>query len=204
MKKSLLLILALICIEGATTAQTRTQRIVQVSGVIVATDSLVLVPYATIYRSADNRGTFSDYNGYFTMPVQAGDTLNFVCIGLKNSSYIVPDDSTKIHISMVQWMDLDPVVLPTVNILPYPSPDKLRQELLALDLPGDRYFRFTREIASVTRYDGLADLNEAAMNEASSTLITRYSNGFKSGGNLLDPVAWGNFVNALRSGRRKP
>ena len=178
-------------------------RVVQVSGVVVATDSLLPVPYVTIYRSKDNRGTYTDYNGYFTMPVHAGDTLNFICIGLKKSSFVVPYDSAQSHLSIVQWMQMENVMLPTVNVLPYPEPYKLRSELLALDLPGDRYYRFNRNIAAASTYDGLRDLSEDATNDASATLIARYTSGFKSGGNLLDPQAWGKFVRALKRGDDK-
>jgi hypothetical protein len=165
---------------------------------VVATDSLLPVPYATVYRSSDNRGTFSDHTGYFTLPALAGDTLNFMFLGLKKSSYVIPYDTTQTHISIVQWMEQQEVMLPTVNVLPYPSPGRLRAEVLALDFPGDGYFRFDRTAASVSTYDGLRDLSADAYAEASATMIARYNGGFRSGGNLLDAASWGRFMNAIR------
>lgn len=176
----------------------QSRHILQVSGVVVATDSLIPVPYATVYRSSDNRGTFSDHTGYFTLPVLAGDTLHFMFLGLKRSTYVIPFDTLQTHISMVQWMEQDEILLPTVNVLPYPSPARLRAEVLALDFPGDGYFRFNRAAASVSNYDGLRDLSADAYAEASATMIARYNGGFRSGGNLLDAASWGRFVNALR------
>jgi hypothetical protein len=172
--------------------------ILQVSGVVVATDSLIPVPYATVFRSSDNRGTFSDHTGYFTLPAEAGDTLNFIFLGLKRSSYIIPNDTSQAHISIVQWMEQEDILLPAVNVLPYPSPGRLRAEMLALDFPGDSYFRFDRTAASVANIDGLRDLSADAYAEASATMIARYSGGFRSGGNLLDAASWGRFVNALK------
>jgi hypothetical protein len=172
--------------------------ILQVSGVVVATDSLIPVPYATVFRSSDNRGTFSDHTGYFTLPVVAGDTLNFIFLGLRRSRYVIPNDTTQVHISIVQWMEQEDVLLPAVNVLPYPSPGRLRAEILALDFPGDTYFRFDRTAASVTSIDGLRDLSADAYAEASATMIARYNGGFRSGGNLLDAASWGRFVNALK------
>jgi hypothetical protein len=174
------------------------RHILQVSGVVVATDSLIPVPYATVFRSSDNRGTFSDHTGYFTLPVIAGDTLNFIFLGLKRSTYVIPFDTVQTHISMVQWMEQENVMLPAVNVLPYPSPARLRSEVLALDFPGDGYFRFDRSAASVSNYDGLRDLSADAYADASATMIARYNGGFRSGGNLLDAAAWGSFVSALR------
>lgn len=199
MKK--LLLIALIC-GAAMIGNAQKAHVVQVSGVIVATDSLLPVPFATIYRSNDNRGTFADYNGYFTMPALVGDTIHFVSIGLKRSYFVVPVDTNQTHISIVQWMQLEEIMLPEVQVRRYPSPEKLRKELLALDLPGDNYYAFNRNAVSVTNYDGLADLSDQSTEMANEMLITRYSNGFKSGGNLLDPAAWGRFVRALKSGDR--
>jgi len=192
-------LLILTCILATTTAvSAQSRHILQVSGVVVATDSLLPVPYATVYRSSDNRGTFSDHTGYFTLPALAGDTLNFMFLGLKKSSYVIPYDTTQTHISIVQWMEQQEVMLPTVNVLPYPSPGRLRAEVLALDFPGDGYFRFDRTAASVSTYDGLRDLSADAYAEASATMIARYNGGFRSGGNLLDAASWGRFMNAIR------
>jgi hypothetical protein len=173
--------------------------IVQVSGVVVVTDTLVPVPYVSIYRHRDYRGTFTDYNGYFSLPAQVGDTLRFVRIGLKSSYFVVPYDTLN-RISVVQLMDEDTLMLPTVNILPYPAPHRLRQEMLALDLPGDGYNRFSRESLDPKNYDGLRNFADDAYNEGSSTLSARYSNSFKSGGNLLDAAAWRKFMKALKRG----
>lgn len=174
------------------------KRVLQVSGVVVATDSLIPVPYATIYRGKDHRGTFSDYSGYFTMPAEVGDTMFFMYIGLKKSSFIIPDDTSTHHISIVQWMEQDEIILPTVNVLPYPTPAKLRHEILALDLPGDPYFKFNRNIASITNFDGLAEMSDAAYRESSQAIIARYSGSFRSGGNLLDAAAWTKFMKAMK------
>lgn len=191
-------ILLLILVFFAGLAHGQEKRILQVSGVVVATDSLIPVPYATVFRSSDNRGTFSDHTGYFTLPAVAGDTLNFIFLGLKRSTYVIPTDIEQTHLSMVQWMEQEDLLLPTVNVLPYPSPARLRAEVLALDFPGDNYFRFDRTAASVSTFDGLRDLSADAYAEASATMIARYNGGFRSGGNLLDAAAWGRFVNALK------
>ena len=200
MKKLLLFVLLAV---STCSGWAQVKKAIQVSGVIVATDSLIPVPYATIYRSNDRRGTFADYNGYFTLPALVGDTIHFTSVGLKNSFFVIPDDSVQTHISIVQWMEVTEVMLPEVVVRPYPSPGSLRRELLALDLPGDRYYRFSREAVNAKDYDGLADLSENAVNEANDMMITRYTSGFKSGGNLLDAVAWGNFVKSLKRSERK-
>jgi hypothetical protein len=179
------------------------QRVVQVSGVVVASDSLMPAPFVTIYRASDHRGTYTDYDGYFTLPSQVGDTLYFQSIGLKKSYFVVPTDSVGHHVSIVQWMETDVVMLPTVNVLPFPEPHKLRSEILALDLPNDGYQRFSRSLTSVSNYDGLHNVADDATKLASATIMARYNSGFQSGGNVLDASAWGRFMKALKGGNRE-
>jgi CarboxypepD_reg-like domain len=180
-------------------AQTH-DRIVQVSGVVVTSDSLEPVAFATIYRSHDYRGTFSDYKGYFTLPVAIGDTLHFDCLGQKHSAFVIPYDTVNQHLSIVQIMDADTVMLPTVYILPHPAKHKLREEVLALDLPGDNYYKFTRQQGEIANYDGLHDFADISYQNASNTMEARYNTKFLSGGNLLDPAAWGRFMQSIKSG----
>lgn len=184
--------------SGSIHAQTITEpKVVQLSGVVVVGDSLYPAPFVTIYRMRDFRGTYSDRNGYFTVPAMEGDTLMFYFTGLKRSIFRVPSGS-EAHVSLVQVMEEDTIQLPTTYILPYPSRENFRKELLALDLPNDNYFAFNRHHADVARQDGMYNFKDEIMREAESTLTTRYTNGFKSGGNILDRKAWTNFLNRKR------
>ncbi len=200
MKYSLIILLFFASVSISTA---QLERVIQVSGVVVASDSLMPAPFVTIYRGRDHRGTYTDYDGYFTLPAQVGDTLFFQSIGLKKSSFVVPKDSVSNHISVVQWMDVEAVMLPTVNVLPFPEPHKLRAEILALDFPNDNYTRFSRNYASVGNYDGLYNLSDEAYKQSNATIMARYNSGFQSGGNVLDAGAWGRFMKALRGGNRE-
>ncbi len=194
MKKLFLLIAALYALSS----HAQQKHVVQVSGVVVATDSLISMPFVSIYRSSDHRGTYSDYSGYFTLPMQIGDTLNFTCIGLRQSKYIIPNDTSLKHLSIVQLMEEDTFTMKTINIFPYPAPHKLRQEILALDLPGDRYQKFSRAQADAASYDGLYDLAEQSTSNEQALLNARMTSGLVTGGNLLDATAWRKFIKTLR------
>jgi hypothetical protein len=199
----LILVVASICALGQNPVVTPIQqpKVVQVSGVVLASDSLYPAQFVGIYRSRDYRGTFSDLSGYFTLPVLAGDTLHFRCIGLRESIFVIPAETKETALSLVQLMEPDTSTLPTVYILPYPAPHKLRQEILALDLPGDNFYAFRRG-NSASLSDDLADFSDAAYENASSTLDARYNNGFKSGGNLLSQAAWSQFMKTMKRKKR--
>lgn len=201
MMRQITTLIYMLLLGSAAVAQSEEPRkVMQVSGVVVTSDSLVPVAFATIYRSYDYRGTFSDYKGYFTLPVAQGDTLHFDCIGQKHNYFVIPFDTVNKHISIVQIMEQDTVMLPTVYVLPHPAKHKLREEVLALDLPGDNYYKFNRQDGEISNYDGLHDFASMAYENASEINNARYNTKFLSGGNLLDPAAWGRFMQSIRNG----
>ena len=56
--------------------------VVQLTGVVVEGDSLGPIPFATVYRARDQRGTITDEYGFFAIPARVGDTVRFSAIGL--------------------------------------------------------------------------------------------------------------------------
>jgi hypothetical protein len=201
MKGKILLALITVLVFGLGSAKAQLPpKVVQVSGVVLISDSLFPAGFVAIYRAKDRRGTYSGRDGYFTLPVMVGDTLFFSSIGLKDSYFVIPADSKDNQLSMVQVMSLESYMLPTAYILPYPSRTRLRAEILSLDLPGDEYVSFHREGNDIVNYDGMVDFSAQSYRSASSQIQNRYTNGFYSGGNLLSKDAWGNFMRSLKSG----
>jgi hypothetical protein len=185
------------------TSKKVTPKVIQLSGVVMVSDSLYPAPFVGIFRSKDFRGTFSDMNGYFTLPVEEGDTLYFKCTGLRNSRFFVPTGLNDLQLSVVQLMEADTMTLPTAYILPYPSPNDLRREVMNMDLPGDNYMAFNRDQSALREYDGMADFSDKSYDAASTALNARYNNGFQSGGNILSKEAWSQFLRSSRRSSKK-
>ena len=201
MKGKLLLVILTVLFIGLGSANAQLPpKVVQVSGVVLISDSLYPAGFVAIYRAKDRRGTYSGRDGYFTLPVMVGDTLFFSCTGLKDSYFVIPENTTENQLSMVQVMNMESYMLPTAYILPYPSKTRLRAEILSLDLPGDEYVSFHREGSDIVNYDGMLDFSAQSYRSASSQIQNRYTNGFYSGGNLLSKDAWGKFMRSMKSG----
>jgi hypothetical protein len=201
MKGKLLLVILTVLFIGLGSVKAQLPpKVVQVSGVVLISDSLYPAGFVAIYRAKDRRGTYSGRDGYFTLPVMVGDTLFFSCTGLKDSYFVIPENTTDNQLSMVQVMNMESYMLPTAYILPYPSRTRLRAEILSLDLPGDEYVSFHREGSDIVNYDGMLDFSAQSYRSASSQIQNRYTNGFYSGGNLLSKDAWGKFMRSMKSG----
>ena len=132
-----LLGLCLLLMAGGLQAQTDSTlnpMVVQLTGVVVEGDSLGPVPFATVYRTRDQRGTITDEYGFFAIPARVGDTIRFSAIGLNDGLLVVPDltgQEMPDRMSVVQPLGLDTVLMDEARIYPWPSRERFKQEFLA-------------------------------------------------------------------------
>ena len=176
--------------------------VIQVSGLVVTGDSLTPLPFATVYRSRDARGTMTDKNGFFSLPTLEGDTLQFSSTGYVTRHAVINEGGDKNRISIVQAMSRDTVMISDAFIYPWPSRERFRQEFLALGLQnGD--LSLSQGIDPFDVYDRL--INVGMDGQAASTEVLRQmSLEMHYGGvqptNILNPVAWARFIQALKNG----
>ena len=88
--------------------------VVQVSGLVVTGDSLSPLPYCTVYRARDRRGTMTDVRGFFSLPALEGDTLEFSSVGYVTHRAIIPEGSEMGRVNLVQPMGRDTVNMAVV------------------------------------------------------------------------------------------
>ncbi|MEL6972479.1 MAG: carboxypeptidase-like regulatory domain-containing protein, partial [Bacteroidota bacterium] len=67
--------------------------LVQFSGMILdgTTQELVPVPYVNILVKDKGRGSYSDFNGFFSIVVEKGDQIVFSAVGYRTVEYTIPD-----------------------------------------------------------------------------------------------------------------
>src|ERR1035437_9868155 len=105
--------------------------LIQFSGITITNDSLTAVPYTKIIIKNTNRGTSSDVMGYFSFVAHKSDTILFIALGFKKSSFIIPDTITKSRYSLIQLMIGDTLTLPAAYIFPWPTLDDFKRAFLA-------------------------------------------------------------------------
>ena len=190
------------------TAQTDTtavaQEVVQVSGLVVTGDSLMPLPFATVFRIRDSRGTMTDAGGFFSIPVLEGDTLRFSSTGYIPRDVIIPNGGNKNRISLVQPMGRDTVMVNEAYIYPWPSRETFKREFMALGLDENTFNIGQQAIDPFDIYDRLIDVGLDGQ-AASSLELRQMSLEYATAGsipttNLLNPVAWAQFLRALKNG----
>lgn len=195
------------------TAQTDKEKyydstMIQLYGVIVSSDSLYELPYATVMNKTTKRATISDYYGFFTMVVFPGDTLLFDCYGFQKSSFIIPDTLKSDSYSIVHMMIEDGVVLPQVTVYPWPSKEAFANYFINMDPYDDALRRAQRQLSgenlAIASSKLGTDADYSYGNYRMQQQTRLYTNGqIPTLNNLLNPTAWSKFFNAMRQEKTK-
>ena len=178
--------------------------VVQFSGVVVTADSLKPIPYVNIMVKGTSHGTVSDYYGFFSFVAKMKDVIIFSSIGHKKSYYTIPDTLTDSKYSLIQVLNKDTFLLKETVIYPWPSREQFKEAFLKLRLPEDDLDRAKRNLERAEMKEKLDALpmdgrmNQSyAMKQETSKL---YYAGQLPPNNLLNPVAWAEFIRAWQNG----
>lgn len=180
---------------------------VQISGVVVSGANLEPVPFVTVLEKSSFRGTSSDYYGFFSFVAIPGDTVVFSSIGYKKSMYVIPDSLENGRYSLIYTIEEDTVKLAQLDVYPWPSREQFRDAFLNTDIPNDDLTRAQNNLNPETlalkqeAYPAGGSLNfKWQMQDVHSRL---YYAGQAPPNNLLNPIAWSQFVKAWKNGEFK-
>ena len=191
--------------ERQANSQIAPRRVIQFSGLVLTSDSLKPLPYASIWVKNTRRGTTTDYYGFFSIPVFENDTLRFSTVGYQEAYYVVPDTLTYPRYSAVQVMTRDTIYLAETVIYPWPTRDQFRHAFIHTDVPSDDYDRAMRNLAHAEMrerfrkmpMDGSMNFRQYVQQHADRMYYAGQSPPIR----LFDPFAWAQFVEAWRDGR---
>ena len=180
-------------------------QVVQVSGLVVTGDSLSPLPYCTVFRSRDRRGTMTDSRGFFSLPALTGDTLEFSSVGYVSQQAVIPEGGELARVNLVQPMGRDTVAMKDAFVYPWPSRERFRQDFLALGLPNQGLDpAWDSPMDPMDVYDRLSEVGRDGQSTSSEVLAAQAQQAGYAGQappvNLLNPVAWAQFLQALKSG----
>ena len=178
--------------------------IIQISGLTMTADSLRAVPAVSILVRGQNRGTISNSQGVFSIVAFKGDTLTFSAVGFKKKDYKIPSTLPGNNFSMIQLLVDDTTYLPITIIKPYPTREEFEKAFVSADIPDDEY-ELARQNTEQSRLRALSrytppDAREAVnmyMNKQAQSL---YYAGQQAPQNILNPLAWAQFIQAWKRG----
>lgn len=178
--------------------------LVQFSGIVINKAEMKPAPFVNIVNRSRFTGNISDYSGYFSIVVNAGDTIEFTAVGYKTKKFYLPAEIKSNFYSKVIELERDTLEVPLVDIYPWPSPEEFKEVFLALDVPDDDLERAKKNLdpaylaqsrAAMPR-DG-TEIGKFYFRQEAGKL---YYKGQLPPNNLLNPIAWAKFFEMIKNG----
>lgn len=190
----------------------QTNDVIQISGLVLSSDGERGIPYAHVIVKKRAQGTICDFDGFFSIPVAKGDTIQFSSVGYINNFFVISDTLNVKYYSIKQRLMPDTMTLQEIVLYPWPSKENFQQEFLALEPPVDDLERAKRnlEISSLLRVamnmkndkQAMQDYAIAAQNNAIYNAGMYYGLDGKQAmlAQFTNPFAWAEFIKALKNG----
>jgi len=178
--------------------------LIQFSGVVVELDSLKAVPYTNIFVKHTQHGTVADIFGYFSFVAQKGDTIVFSEIGYARAQFVISDTLSTNRYSLIQMLHKDTLVLKDVNIRAWPTREQFRNAFMNCKRTEDDLDRARKNLS----YNNMRELSnnmpmDGGMNykyQMDQHYSQLYSAGQYPTYNILNPIAWAQFIEAWQRG----
>lgn len=197
---------ALLLINTAFAQNDQDRKVIQLSGIVLNSDSTDAIAGVNIYVPTKGRGTSSNRFGYFSMPVAEGDSVVFSFIGLKKQTFKVPDKMDKDKLSLILTMMEDAYTLGEVQVMPYPTEEEFKNAVLAMNVEDE--IPLNRGNLSPQLLLRWAEQMPASGNEnfrgfQNQQLMQNQDRYGPRSFPLLNPFAWANFIKSIKNGDLK-
>ena len=214
MKKTLILvIMAVFCLLGnrAQAQQTSTNiyrdSVVQLYGVIMTSDSLKAIPFASVIVNKKGRGTITNNDGVFSIAVIKGENITFSCVGFKDRTIVIPRNLEGNQYSVIQLMINYTHFLTATILKPRPTRAQFERDFVNARVDDDLYETAKKNTSETQKKIILASLPRDGKEAVGASLNNQASKYYYSGQlppmNILNPAAWKSFINSWKRGDYK-
>lgn len=178
--------------------------VVQLYGVVMTADSLRGLPSVTVKLRDQNRGTYTNEQGVFSLVVLKGDIIEFTSVGFKPKVVTIPTNLEGNAFSIIQLMVVDTVYLPATIIKARPRREQFEREFVNADVPADKI-----EVARQNTLTAQSRILQQSLprdgGENSRNVQRQYAqqqsyNGQYRPQNIFNPIAWNEFIQAWKRG----
>lgn len=180
---------------------------IQFSGIVVTADSLKPIPFVNILIKDTWRGTVTDLYGFFSFVAHPKDVVVFNALGYKTVFYTIPDTLTINRYSLIQVLRPDTLLMNETVIYPWPTYEQFKQAFVNTDIPDDELERAKKNIDELEKRILFDELPMSSSMNFRNYIDNKVSQLYYAGqyrpNNLLNPIAWAQFIKAWREGKFK-
>ena len=183
----------------------RSSKLVQFSGIITDTDSNSVVPYVTITNvSNKNQKYAANYQGYFSIIVNPGDSLIFSAIGFNNRTVVLPNEINDHKYTEMVRLKPETVYLKAVRIYPWATIEEFNKEFLSMKVADDDMAIAKKNLSPKSIQGMILSLPRSASEISNSNYrynFDRMQNvNMRQTNPFLNPFAWGKLMQQIFSG----
>lgn len=204
LKRPLIWITALLLFSATARAQVRYEKLIQINGVVMTSDSLYGIPDVIVSVKNQNKGTYTSDLGVFALVCFKGDTLQFRSLGFGQKEYVIPEDVGGNTLSIIQLMSQDTFFLNETIIHALPSRENFNIAFQNLNIDDDR-FEIARKNSNLAMLRMMGNTMERDGREGQ--LYTQKNAAYQAAYsgqlqpmNVLSPIKWGQFIEAWKRG----
>ena len=179
--------------------------LVQLSGLVVAGDSLFGVQGVSVLNRSERKGVVTDKFGFFSFPVKENDTIIFSFIGFEKGTLIIPENCADNKYTQIIEMTVDTTQLITIDVVPYPTLQLFKEAFVKLRLEDeDLHQNMAKNLDQKKLRKMFEEMDmTASMNyrHYSTEQIKRYEQpNFFATSEILNPFAWIKLIRAIKNG----
>lgn len=178
--------------------------VVQLFGVVMTADSLRAIPAASIVIQEDGRGTLTNDQGVFSIVAIKGYKVKFSCVGFKDKIITIPTDIPGNQYSVIQLMVNDTAYLPSTIVHARPTSSQFERDFVNAQVPADQIELARQAVSEAKRRVLIASLpadgREAVNMQLKQQAQKYYYQGQVPPMNILNPLAWADFIKAWKRG----
>jgi hypothetical protein len=116
-----------------------------VSGIIYG-DSIHPLPYVNVHVKGQNKGIMSNLQGFYSITVQASDTISFSSIGYKTELYILEEDCSTNSIIYHLHLKEDTIMLKETTVTPWSNYEQFKHAFLHEKIADDDLTRAKKNL----------------------------------------------------------
>jgi len=178
---------------------------VQFSGIITDTDSNSVVPYVTI-TNVSNKGQkyAANYQGYFSIIVNPGDSLIFSAVGFNTKAFVLPSEINQSSYTEMIKMKPETVYLKAVRIYPWATIEEFNKDFLSMKVADDDMAIAKRNLSQKSIQGMILSLPRNSAEITNSNYRYNFDRmmnvNMRQTNPLLNPFAWGKLMQQIFDG----
>ena len=201
------LILILLFVVATVFAQDvkRSGKLVQFSGIITDTDSNSIVPYVTITNVSNKSQKYAaNYQGYFSIIVNPGDSLLFSAVGFANKVLVLPNEVVDYKYTEMVRMKSETVYLKAVRIYPWATIEEFNKDFLSMKVADDDMAIAKKNLSPRSIQGMILSLPRNSSEISNSNYRYNFDRmmnvNMRQTNPLLNPFAWGRLMQQIFNG----